>query len=290
MFRRIYRQRRRILVAGFFTLLGVIFFLSEDLDVLLSASEGATWLIYLSFVLTAVVAALFAMALAALWITLFPNWRFLVEQSALIFILFSAFDALAPGRTEGFGALAPLAIFFVICSATYGNLLDRFPGWLRHGAVRRFRSDRSPDALWRGLVEEDGTMTIPIDEVQPVDGASDLERVKRSLGAGTFRLSTRRIIADEAPFRHAYRFEGDTSAANKPITSGSFEVRIDARPDGGADVMVTEIHDALLWRDGINMWLDDAVGSLVDHMSAMDRGKSDWSVEGIVRRRIIALA
>jgi hypothetical protein len=186
--------------------------------------------------------------------------------------------------------LAPLAVFFVICAATYGHLLDRFPGWLRHGAVRRFRSDRTPEALWRGLVEEDGSLTIPIDEVEPVAGASGLERVKRSLGAGTFMLSTRRIIADEAPFRRAYRFEGDASPANKPITSGSFEVRIEARTDGGADVTVTEVHDALLWRVGINMWLDDAIGSLVDHMSAMDRGRPDWSVEGLSRRRIIALA
>lgn len=296
MFRFLYRQRRRLLFGGFFAALGAFLFLSSNLAHL---DVGVPWITVVAIGLTILICAMVYMAIAAVYITLFPRWRQLVELFPLGFLLNSlagmAFPTLLGPESETvLGSLSFFAIWMLLYSLTYGTLLDRFPITLDWTSQRSFTSDRSAEALWAELVPGEAPPEAHWDkllrefEADPED--PDSYELSYTHGVGLFQQQTITFL-ERTPHTFAkYYFVSDVDPRNKALTEGTHSVRIDPRPDGSNRVTLHEENSALLPRVALLMWFDDALGDCTDHIRAGHAGKRDWSMSGLYRRSVLALS
>lgn len=157
MFRRLYCQRRRLLLSAFFVALGLFATLSRHSDALLDGMELVWWGPAVLLSLTSLIMALLYAGLGAALILLLPDWRGLIEIMALTFFADAMLAFALPAyfgidSASGFGILTWFCLYMLIFSLIYGSLLDRFRLWLGYGAQRSFVSPLSPGELWRRMV------------------------------------------------------------------------------------------------------------------------------------------
>lgn len=295
MFRYLYRQRRRLLFAAFFAILMTVMFLVQNRDAFAERMDGRAALI---IALAALAVGLATLLIGALFITVFPRWRYLLELMAISLFLQAVLAQIAPDQF-GFGAsgivpaLLPLATTMLTWTLMYGQLLDRFPMWVRWSTRRHYASPRSKEDMWHSLVPgkapPDAHWDPLLQDLKPTPEEPDSVDVLYAHGHSLFEHQTITYLVDQ-PFTHCrYYFQGEVNPANRDLTDGIHDIQI-APQATGCRVTITHTRNALLPRIGLQMWFDDIIGDQCDYLRSRDRGARDWSVTGKYRRNVLRLS
>ncbi|WP_299614029.1 hypothetical protein [uncultured Tateyamaria sp.] len=295
MFRLIYRQRRRHLFAAFFASLSCASYMVQSgfmhFDSLVVVNV-------LTILLTCMIVAFGTALVSALFVLIIPSWRVAVEFTAVIVFLNTALTSYLPywvtDRSLDF--VVWIGVYIVIFNIAYGTWLDRFRVWLDHSETRRFEVQGTAEELWDwlvpGLDRNGGTNWEPLlkkfEERADQDHVFDVEY---RIGHAQFEHQTIQYEVVNYPQHARYIFQGELNPANRNLVSGTMEFRIE--PVEGTDrckVTLTRTRRAVLVREGLLMWFDDALGDQVDHMRAKWADRWDWSMTGKFRRQVAALS
>ncbi|MGQ0567135.1 MAG: hypothetical protein ACT4OK_19005 [Gemmobacter sp.] len=299
MFRRIYRQRRRLLLAAFFIVLATYTTLSRHSDDLLGGMHDAWWVAPLVLGLTSLILGAIFAAIGILVIILIPDWRGLIEIVALTFFADSILAHVLPDyfgvdSTNPYAALSMFALYYLTFNLIYGSWLDRFRFWLGFKAGRSYVTPLSPDVLWRRMVLGAAPLAEFYDPlvatVEPHPDGPDSFIVAYRRGQSVFEHQTITYVERQAGKGFRYRFHGEGDAANRSLTEGSFSAAFSPTDMGETRVTLTEHRPAMLPRDAIQMWLDDRLGDTCDGLRAQQRQQRDWSLTGRYRRAVTKLA
>lgn len=255
MWRRIYRQRRRLgLGAVLFVIVGLTMMPVHERPGLLVA------LVYLPAVMTAVFALVIAIR---------PRWGVVVEMLAGTILLFEFFFRSSPLLEQGL-AQAALPIKLALFLAMYYLLLQvgealnriRLPRALTLSAERVVA--RPPAAVWQALQAGPGALSPSV-----------------AAAAGT----TERVLeATPARFRHVLRQTPDPQRPEAPITNDE-RVTLSEHPRG------TSVRLVRAWRNlplitAVKHWLEDRAGDALDDLAAIAEERPNWS--SAARRRAAA--
>lgn len=283
MFRRLYRQRRRFLVATLgiaAILMGALLFgpygQSTDLD----PAAPLTWIACL------IAAALVAGGLVIAFSLLLPDMRFGLELAIATFAVVELAGLVLPigGRPDGvMGFVFFLSCFVLLGQLAYGAILDPVT---RAGATirqNRFEIDLPPEAVWKGLAllpETAGSHFYPGTRMTPEAGEACVYQVSYPLREGqTYQLERVSIDTAEAPCRYACRFDPVTETRNTGGLSGRVEITID--PVGeGAFVQWRETRIGAPLRRRLQWFMDDEFRDRTDSARARLKGRRDWSFFG----------
>ena len=298
MFRTMYRQRRRALFGSFFYLLmlGTMFFSDPPEWYAIGWNPVVVWGVIVVCFAVVGICATFVFALFA---TLLPRWRCVIELVAFVSFLELAFRELVFDYRSLFVALdvqwaAAFAMFglFILCfKFTYGNGLDRFTrlfvGKARGSAVVM----GTPEEIWERIIAAND---IPADHIEPnlksvekIAEADGALRVIYNFGASTFLAQTHRVLQSNRPNRYVYAYEGDASDRNG-VGAGQFEVTITPEWTDRCRVDIMLRSGGMYPRQALITWFDDTVGDLLDSFRARRAGKRDWSVFGLSLKDIAA--
>jgi len=300
MFRLIYRQRRRLLFGAFFFTIAIAMRVHESY---LGAYQAApfditpTHWIAIAKVAGGAFAVIFGSAIAL--ILVLPRWRVLVDQVALlVFLNYSLGLKELPAKWFGFGEasewLVLFALMVMIQGLTYGMWLDRFRVRFAMFSTRRARFDLTPEELWPMIALKGGEPArhwepILHDVVADADDPNTLI-VRYNLGPAVFLEQIQVVTASEPPVRYAYRFSGPAGGRNRALTTGTWEARIEPDGQGGSLVTTVSRFDSLLPRTALLLWFDDIDGDFLDGGRARFSGRRDWSISGLVQRKILELS
>ncbi|WP_299144825.1 hypothetical protein [uncultured Tateyamaria sp.] len=297
MFRLIYRQRRRHLFAGFFAILSCVSFLLQPGTLPYFASEPMILLV-LTIGLTSVIAAICMMLISVVLVVVVPSMRMAVEFfSIMLFLNIALFDHLPLWITDrGLEVGVWIAAYITLFSITYGTWLDRYRIWLDHSETRRFRIKGTAEELWDwlvpGLDRKGGANWEPLlKKMEERADEPNVFDVEYRIGHAQFEHQTIKYEAVSYPRHARYAFQGELNPANKHLVSGIMEFTIDPIADTDhCKITLTRSRQALLVREGLLMWFDDALGDQVDHLRATWTDRWDWSMAGKFRRQAAALS
>lgn len=297
MFRRIYRQRRRLLGGAFFVALATFATLSRHPDLL--EGVGAPWIIPATFAITGIVTGLIFAGLGALVVLIIPDWRGLIEMLAVTFFADAMLAFVLPyyfgvDSAGGWGAVTWFILYYLLWSMIFGRTLDRFRFWLGYKATRSYVSPLAPEEIWKRRVLGQGPISEYYDPLL-VEAVPDPEEehsfdVSYRHGGGVFEHQTV-TYTQIVPGKQARSyFQGEVDPANRSMTEGVWEVPLETAKKGGTKVILSEHRPAMLPRAALALWLDDHLGDCADRQRAKDCGTQDWSLSGRYRRIVLKYA
>lgn len=297
MFRRIYRQRRRLLGAAFFMALATYATLSRHPDIL--EGVGAAWVIPATFAITGIVAGLIFACLGALIVLIIPDWRGLIEMLAVTFfadamLAFVLPDYFGVDSAGEWGAVTWFILYYLLWSMIFGRTLDRFRFWLGYKATRSYVSPLPPEEIWNRRVLGQGPISEHYDPllVEAVPDPEDENSfdVTYRHGGGIFAHETITYTQMTPGKLARCYFQGEVDPSNRSMTEGVWEVQLESAKKGGTKVILSEHRPAMLPRDALALWLDDHLGDSADRQRAKDHEKRDWSLSGRYRRIVLKYA
>lgn len=269
MWRRIYRQRRRLaLGVVLFMVVGLMVMPVRDPHGLLVA------LVYLPAAMTAVFVLVVAVR---------PGWGVIVEMLAATILLFEVLFRSSPLLEQGL-AQAGLPIRLALFLAIYylllqlGESLNRFrwPGVLALRAERVI--ERPPAELWRALQLDPGAAgaTGAVGEASALPSADPLGHAP----PGT----TERVLSSTpGRYRHVLRQTPDPERPDAPVTADE-RVTLAEHPRGTA-VQLVRVWRNLPLLTAMGHWLEDRTGDVLDDLAAIAEGRPNWSSSARRRRR-----
>lgn len=291
MFRRIYRQRRRLLVGAFFFTLGVVIMVMEGVTA--GILEFYTpWIAGIAAVVFALIIMLCYILVGAVFLTLLPDWRTLIEMVGLIFFTMTALPLLFPiiYSVPYLDAALPFLLTLGLYGLVYGEVLNRFRLWVDHKSSKSFVSPKSAEALWAELVPGEGPIndhwdtmlySLETDEDDP-----DSYYAQYTYGGSIYEHQTMTFLERDAPHFARYHHVGEVDPKNRSLVEGTYAVEITPLDKGGCRVKVTGTRTWLVHSAALLIWFDDYLGDQIDHLRAIHHKKSDWSLTGRVRRKI----
>lgn len=297
MFRRVFRQRRRIAFSGFFATLTILLTLSDFIGFQVQ-SQPVWWLSLLFFVFsflcilaiaTAIIAGLLAIA-----VFMVPTFRSQFEVFALGGFGMALLDKFLPAQLWDLDPLLSVMIrvspIFLVTAVFIGLIFDDRRLRIKGGKVHRFVSPRSAEQIWAELVPGEGPCEAHwqpnLVATFPVPGQPDALEMHFSLGDGMFLHRTIRFERKEAPRHASYVSVENVSPRNRDVNSHHMTIDIAPEPGGGCTVSWTESTEVLRPRHALWEWFDDTSGDTVDHLRAKFRGKPDWSLTGLGYRKM----
>lgn len=296
MLKRLYRQRRRlILLAALLTLSVVItHWGSADLRYEIKHGEmsepaGGLWA-------ASAAGVLFLMLCAVAIVLVFPSARRVVETGGMALFLTEAIKSaqfiLPAWALEGIAPWIWYLVFFYAISI----MLER-DVLFRSGVSLPFRSTQTrlinapPDGVWAAIAPSAETLgTYWTGALAQVEARPDLGpasvNVRYHMGPplSFVQTQTRRIW--DRPFHMLYDFKPEDLADTEPGTRGSFEMRCVRQEDGRSRVTTTHSYPGLGLGTWSLLWLDDMTGSEMDAIAARLEGRRDRSMAGWAARKM----
>lgn len=277
MWRRVYRQRRRLAIGlGLFALIAASSVPRALLD------ELALELLGLALALTALFGALIAVR---------PRWGLAVELLAATMLLQQLLFALSPmleWKMRDSSALLMLAFWLFIYYTLFslGGALDAltWPGGLSLRARRLVA--RPPGRVWEALALEPGRAhwNPDIAVVAPARGGDGVELVPADPDGPITPGTTERLLeAEPLRYRHSLRLYG-TLEPDRPGPTTDERIRLSERP-GGTLVELERVHRRLPLGTAIRLWLEDQAGDALDDFAATLEGGANWSLSALRRQR-----
>lgn len=296
MFGFLYRQRRRLLFTAFFGTLGLMTLVADFANGFNNLPYSPI-IIALTVALTSIAVALGILAVGSVAILLFPSWRQLLEMTAFNMFIFAVLKVSLPGLFDIpiLGTFMPFILWMFLYAVVYGELLDRFRVWLDHLETRHFFSEKPAQQLWKELVPGAGSVSDHWDALlyeleQDLDDPDSYD-VKYTHGASLYELQTMTFLEINAPHHAKYYHVGQVDPKNRNLVEGTYEICISPRAGTmGCDVTLRSQMNAMLPRQALCAWFDDALGDRTDHLRARDRGRRDWSITGLYRRKVLKYA
>ncbi len=299
MFRRLYRQRRRIvfLIVMVAAALGVALINNDAFRYQLKHDfAGPTWLVLLSFAIAFLAVTLIGSAVVILFL---PSARRALEVGGMAGLLVECGKhavAILPDGAIVNWALGDWGSWVLFFGIFWGlsHLLeaDTF-GRVGLNVRYRLRASRviaaTPEAIWAATAPDADTIgtywTRSLTRVDPVGAAEpDTFEARYKLGRhGTLIQRQKRRIWNR-PLHLLYDFEREDGAG----ISGSYELRSEPLPDGKTQVEITHDYPALGFGTWSLLWLDDIAASELDAISARITGRRDWSIAGWAARKMAA--
>ncbi len=291
MFRYLYRQRRRILFGTFFFTMALLLNYEETVEM----ENASLSLLLIFYTLSFVVFGVLIAALIALFITIIPELRNIIELMSLFSFILASITYFSP---EFFSAdsghwitsFTPIIILVTIGLLMQGSLLDktRLQGRLKE--TRSFKSPKSANELWRELIPGKAPINEYYDcllsEVRIDQNDPNIIRTSFAQGQGLYRHEIFDIL-EEKPNKYCkYSFSTEVSSKARKRTTGTYEITIEPQEKGGCKVTLATDEVIPLFKNAILVWFDDALGSRVDHIYAKHHGKRDWSTVGRFRKNL----
>lgn len=278
MWRRVYRQRRRLIIGfGLFTLIA---FTSVPIWLL----DDLAWaLLALPLALTALFGVLIALR---------PRWGLAVELLAATMLLQQTLFGLSPMLEMKVRAGGPLLMFALWLFVYYtlfniGVALNAltWPGALALRARRVIA--RPPERVWEALSLEPGTThwNPDIARVRPApQGVDGVELVPADPDGPVRPGTTERVLrVDPGRFRHSLR-QYDRTEPDRPGASTDERIRLEPHPRGTV-MELARTYRRLPLGTAIRVWLEDLTGDALDDFAATVEGGANWSLSALGRQR-----
>lgn len=297
MFKRLYRQRRRLMFLA--TMIALSLWISsignhEMAYMLKHEFGGRDGLFFLSIGLAVVLITL-AAGVWFLWI--FPSARRLSEATGIAAVASEAVmhaDAVLPAWA--LSGMMPWVWFGAFAYLTLIILERDIPG--RLGLKMRYRVTRtrtiaaSSDAIWAAIAPDESCLGThwakAIAAITPrPDLGENVVDVRYHMGPplSFTQTQTRRIW--QRPFHLAYDFEPADDLVAAHGISGSFEMLCDGQEDGRTKLTLTRDYPAIGFATWAMIWLDDMAGCEMDSLQARLTGRRDWSIAGWSARKMV---
>lgn len=296
MFKRLYRQRRRLMFLA--AMIALSFWIgsigNHDIAFVLKHEFGGReWLFYVSTVLAV---ALVVLVMSVLVIYLIPSARRLMEAGGIAAVASEAVmhaDAVLPAAA--FAAPMPWVWFGVFYYVALFILERDIPG--RIGMRRRYRATQvrtiaaSSEAIWAAIAPDEACLGThwakSIADISPrPDLGANVVDVRYHMGPplSFVQTQTRRIW--QRPHHLAYDFEPADDPDAVHATSGSFEMLCEPQEDGRTKLTVTHDYPSVGFGTWLMIWLDDMAGCEMDAIQARLLGRRDWSIAGWSARKM----
>ena len=290
LFKRIYRQRRRLGFAAFFHALSGLLLIGGE-----TIPKGVPiWMTALGdLIFVAILTALSVVVLVVL-----PRWRTVIEIAAIYVFLFSALSKLWPDifglYTSPIGTILQFVLIMAISNGLYGTWSDRLRLWVKTSDRYSFTTTRPRAEIWEALIpgkaapEEfwDGLLA----NVEPEEDEADSLRLCYHLGNSAFEHQ-RITILEETPLeRCKYYHIGDVSARNSDFSEGIWDIKFTETKSGATRVSLHWTRTAMHPRLGVLNWFDDRVGDMTDSMKARLSGVRDFSMHGLFVRDALKMS
>ncbi|WP_425090508.1 hypothetical protein [Tropicimonas sp. S265A] len=275
MFRRIYRQRRRILTcATLFTL-----------TALLTSQGGPNGLSHLpTWVFPTSLAIFFSCAAAcvALIVVLFPALRSLCEVVGLFTLAEALLIWAAP---ELNAALDDTALRLSLAAGTigliylslYGRLLDRVPALFSFGARSQVDIAAHANQVWNAVVPQQASKSHfwggKHYDVLPDAHDRDTVHLRRATAPGQYETQAVTFVERDRPYRCRYYFMGEDATVAEDLSEGIYDFKITTK-QGCTQLDMSLYRTGTRLREMLQMWFDDALGVQVDALKTRLEGAS----------------
>ncbi|WP_208349886.1 hypothetical protein [Pseudaestuariivita rosea] len=274
MIRRIFRQRRRLILFAFLvTLAGVLAF---------TQAQALT----LRLITAAIVfGAVFL--IGSLFIILLPRWRRLLELTGIGLLAESMVNYFFPSQYQYVSeTLIGGSVFVLSTLLAYVLLYGRWSDWLgitmsvsnRH----RYKLRRSVEEIWSAIVPG----AAPPDEYWTGNLAGfhqdredpDTVNLRFQVGEDSFENMSITFLDQDPPNSCRYYFVGDGVEDARSFDEGIFQIEISELRSGKSRVDTQLQHTAMRPREVLDYWLDDSFRDDNDSFRAHILGSSDWSI------------
>lgn len=279
MWRRIYRQRRRLLLAlPVFAILGALMVpIRSQLDAQLA-------LFVLPLTTVGVVASVVAVR---------PRWGVALDLLAgtliLQELLFTASPLLHLKVLEaGWGPKGLLWLFFCYLLINFANGLGKiaWPGAVTFRARRKLRA--TPDEVWQAAQRAHDAAWRDADLVtmEPLGDGVTIELVPADPLRGTIAPGATERLLDSAPGSHRRILRRGLRGAGGQVDATLDErLRLRALSSGGTEVELRRTWQGLSIARVVRFWLEDQAGDALDDFAASLAGQRNWSTSEFRRRR-----
>ncbi|MEX3015095.1 hypothetical protein [Gymnodinialimonas hymeniacidonis] len=296
MFRRLYRQRRRlalfaVLIAAAFTLMWQytpelrLFFKHE--------MQGPNWIRFASL---GIAVFLVFGAIAVLVISLAPGLRRGLEVGAFAYLIMECLRIVDPVLPLGLSVEAHywfgFFLTYIVVELALAHDVGRKWGLrlpLRAAAERIVRA--APDAIWAALIPETGAADRHwVEGLVEVKDRPDLgpnvREARYRLGPYGMLVQRQDRRVDARPYHGVYDFEPNDDGPRRSGQSGTFELHCEGIAPGKCKVRITHTYEDV----GLGTWLllvlDDFVASELDGVVAHLTERRDWSIAGWQARKL----
>ena len=279
MFRRLYRQRRRFAVVTLLLAAGLLVSLARG-----AIPEGTdlpldNWITWVSVFLTSLI---ITVGLILITTYVLPALRHALEIFTLTILAFPVISSIATALGTDFGAnswLFWILTFVALEHLVYGRYFDRLTFALPERRVR-FHTRAAPRTVWAAsapLPEFSARHFCPGTRFESLaDGT--IRAIYPLKGGQTYQVELITPERIEAPHLFIASFTPAEVSAGSGGLSGTQQIEITHRTDGGSDVLITEARDAAPLRRHLQFWFDDELGDRADCMAARIDGRHDWSM------------
>ena len=278
MFRRLYRQRRRFAVVTLLLTFGLLVSLAQG-----AVPNGTdlpldNWITWVSVFLACLIVT---GGLILVTTYVLPGIRHALEVFTLTILAFPVISAAAVRLGADFGTytwLGWILTFVAIEHLVYGRYFDRITFRLPERRVR-FRTKARPETAWAalaGLPQNSARHFYPGTRFEPLDDGT-IRAIYPLKGGQTYQVELITPERVEAPHLFIASFTPAEASAGSGGLSGTQQIEITPRADGGSDVLITEARDPAPLRRHLQLWFDDELGDRADCMAARTDGRHDWS-------------
>lgn len=276
MWRRVYRQRRRLLIGfGLFTAVGlytVPVFHPADLWLALLALPAAMTLGF------------------ALLIALQPRWGMAVEILALTILVQEALISLSPALEAQARTATPLVrlllwffIYYLLFNLATGLNRIAWPGTLTLTARRVIA--RPAAAVWQAMVLAPGHPHWDPDVAAVGATVGDAVELVPAAPTGPVRPGTteRVLELDPGRYRRSLR-QAPREAPDDPVPA--IDERLHLAPHaGGTEVTLVRVCRGVPLMTALRLWLEDHAGDALDDFAAVLEERANWSLSATRRQR-----
>ena len=285
MLKRLYLQRRRLMVWAFCAVL---------MFPLLTFSGLAAfhWLVVAA---GAVVFCLITTVFAAVFLLLLPRLRTTVEILA-VGLLFTSLTSPVVQLLFPFDLIVYFLPFLCAIAAStllYGKWSDGRGWWLKSKSTRGFKTRLSAKEIWPalapGLGETFDYHAGLLCDIEPDPDDEDTFNLRYSMGHSMFEHQQITFLS-KTPYSHVkYYYMGDVSDKNRSFAEGTWEATL-TPTSKGTKVVITEERPAMHPRIGLLYWLEDSLGDKAVSIKSNLEDRFDWSMFGIFTRDASDLA
>ncbi|MEO1494751.1 MAG: hypothetical protein AAFV19_21605 [Pseudomonadota bacterium] len=260
---RLWRQRRRILLATTLAGVGGVCVAGNDWQV-------------------PVATALLASALMAITVVLAPGLRWFVLKMAMVFALCSTVYAATGVRLD---ILAPVGVFGLMLVPSQHRWLDHYTMPWIHRALASVEIARSVDAVWQVVRPVPGAPHWDPSVAEVRLGAEpDGLMLKRRLPDGSLVDQPLQLL-DVAPLRYLKIRDRSLSEAGEDGAVTVTAFRFSGDRETCRLVLIEATWRRPLWT-AFSLWLDDYLADHADHMAALIEGRPDPSLRGAILRSV----
>lgn len=299
MFKRLYRQRRRIILFTALFALSMAIFALGNHELRYAVKHQWQGNALLHYGVLAAVAVTLPALLACATVLLFPSLRQALEAVGVALVV----QALIERFVNRYAAweyydvamwLCFFALYVVVIAALQQNWFRGIGLTKTYVGQAQRTLTATPSAVWAAMAPtEQNTRTywtgsLIRAEVRPELGEDTYEVHFRFGQFGTLVQRHDRRVWDQ-PNRFEYDYGPVDEVASRTNAHGTLKVAIEPLACGGAQISMEHRIVDLGFGTWSLLWLDDIVRCELDAVQAHLQGRRDWSVSGWSARRMAAV-